>query len=100
MGKNYIADITFGQTGSTYSIGAVITPPTGQVFVAIQMLEDTTFTTLTSDNETVGTTGYTGAGTGGIVIPSGQVFPKGTTLYGRYKSVDPNAGKIIAYSAY
>ena len=104
MGKNFIEDITFGANGSAYSIGATLTAPTGMVWCAIQMLEDTTFTTLTSDTQevSVGTAaGKIGrAGTGGIVVPSTQLFLKGTVLYGRYSVVNVNAGKIIAYLAY
>ncbi len=100
MGRNLIEDISFGAQGSAYSVGASLTAPTGCVFVAIQMLENTTFTTLTpaTGSSSVGSAS-TGTGTGGVVIPNTQVFPKGTTLYGRYSVVDVNSGKIIAYVA-
>ena len=104
MGKNFIEDITFGANGSAYSAGATLTAPTGMVWCAIQMLEETSFTALTSDSQenSVGTAaGKIGrAGTGGIVIPTDQFFPKGTTLYGRYSVVNVNSGKVIAYLAY
>ena len=40
MGKNFIEDIAFGAQGSTYAdaSSSAITPPAGQVYVAIQML--------------------------------------------------------------
>ena len=104
MGKNIIEDIAFGANGSAYSVGATLTAPAGMVWCAIQMLENTTFTTLTADVQevSVGTaTGKIGrASTGGIVVPTTQSFPKGTVLYGRYSVVDVNVGKVIAYLAY
>ena len=97
MGKNFIEDISFGQNGSAYSIGAALTAPDGSVWVAIQMLEDTTFSVLSSDSGKYVGSAIAGSGTGSIVIPNTQVFAKGTVLYGRYTTVDVNSGKIIAY---
>jgi len=107
----------FGQLGSVYTTASstAITPPTGKVFVAITMLEDTVFdasggliadTTNTASEglEYIGTdvaahdagtaTGLTG--TAGLVVDS-VTFPKGVTIYGRWTEIDVDSGKIVAY---
>lgn len=49
MGKSTNLSYNFGQLGSVYSTGAIIKPPTGKVFVALQCLEDLSFTTLKAE---------------------------------------------------
>jgi hypothetical protein len=62
-------------------------------FVAITMLEDTIFTTLTPD-DTVN--GY-GVGSYNGNNMSGETIPQGVTIYGRWTTVDLASGLVIAY---
>lgn len=107
----------FGQMGSAFNDGtAVMTPPTGKVFVAITMLADTTFDTsggLVADNDVGNGIEYIGSGTaahdtvlspdlgesgaGGKVVDVNNTFPKGLTIYGRWTSINPASGSFIAY---
>ena len=106
----------FGQLGSAFNDGdAVMTPPTGKVFVAITMLADTTFDSiggLVADNDSAGAgleyvgTGAaahdaspatTSSGTGGTQVDINNTFPEGVTIYGRWTSINPGSGTIIAY---
>jgi len=102
MAKNYIEDIAFGANGSTYtaSSSTAITPPTGNVYVSIYMLTDTTFdntTGLIAESATVSiNSAGIGAGTGGQNV-DGVLFPAGTTIYGRWTSINLASGSVIAY---
>ena len=115
----------FGQLGSAFNDGvAAMAPPTGKVFVAITMLENTTFDTsagLVADNddsnglEYIGTifardvdgtandaahdesASTTALGSGGVVVDVSNTFPKGVTIYGRWTSINPASGSFIAY---
>ena len=106
----------FGQLGSVFNDGTgAITPPTGKVFVAITMLSDTTFETtngLIADNDAAGAgleyvntagsahdagSASASSGTGGLTVDSSNNFPEGITIYGRWTSVKPAGGHIIAY---
>ena len=104
----------FGQLGSVYTTTSSdpIKPPTNKVFVAITMLEDTTFDSdggLIAENENkyfntnhaandlAGGSETTDEGSGGIEVANSVTFPKGVTIYGRYTEVDVNGGSIIAY---
>jgi len=118
----------FGQLGSVYSTASsdAIKPPTGKVFVAITMLEDTTFDStggLIADRIVVpGATAaddatqtgdiYVGTdqaahdlaagsetadeGSGGQVV-DGVTFARGITIYGRWTEIDVATGGIVAY---
>ena len=109
---------SFAQFGSMFNDGtAVMTPPTGKVFVAITFLEDTTLNNsasgLTAENDinsglewaNTGSAAHDAAldpdlgesGAGGEIIPSTQVFPKGVTIYGRYTKVRIATGAVLAY---
>tara|TARA_R100001129_G_C5308507_1_gene244491 strand:+ start:635 stop:1000 length:366 start_codon:yes stop_codon:yes gene_type:complete len=107
----------FGQLGSAYSDGSdALKPPTNKVFVAITMLEDTTFDNtdgLVADIPVLGSDQYIGSaqpandlasgsettdeGSGGQVIANSVTFPEGITIYGRWTEIDLNSGKVIAY---
>ena len=109
----------FGQMGSMFNDGtAVMTPPTGKVFVAITFLADTTLynagSGLTAEDnignglEWASRTGSAHdaalspdlgeSGTGGEIIPSTLVFPAGVTVYGRYTKIRIQAGgAVLAY---
>ena len=102
-----------GQAGSAYTTASsdAIVPPLNQVFVAITMLEATTFDSsngLVSDDpakyintETAANDLASGSetsiqGSGGQVVDS-VVFPAGITIYGRWKEIDVASGSCIAY---
>ena len=115
----------FGQMGSAFNDGtAAMAPPTGKVFVAITMLADTTFDTsagLVADNDSGNGLEYIGTafardaddavndaahdessptatlGSGGTAVSVSDTFPTGTTIYGRWTSINPDSGMIIAY---
>ncbi len=100
----------FGQLGSGFSDEAVeVTPPTGKVIVAIQFLEDTVLSTLVADTDVVDTayfshtTAVANNGGGAAETDAATKFPKGTTIYGRWKSFTPptsTTGGVIFYFGY
>jgi hypothetical protein len=69
------------------------TAVTSKNYCAITMLEDTTFTTLTASNWSIGSAGslYTG---------STITYPKGLTIFGTFTAVQLLTGKVIAYKAF
>jgi len=106
--------VAFGQLGAVYTktSGDAIKPPTGRVFVAIQMLENTTFddtgglvaevatlhfNTESAAGDNAADSETAAAGSGGQEVPQTQTFPKGMTIYGRWTEVDVLAGAVIAY---
>lgn len=60
------------------------TPPTGQVFVSIQVVTDAIFSAFTFTSVTGNT--FTGA-----------VIPAGTVVFGRFTSIRLSSGRVIAY---
>ena len=122
MGQNStVVSYGFGQMGSAYTTASsdAIIPPTGKVFVAITMLDDTVFdatggliaereplnATITVDryigtdqpaNDLAAGSETTDEGSGGQVVDS-VTFPKGVTIYGRWTEVDVNSGSVVAY---
>lgn len=97
--------VAFGQYGSTYTntSGNVVTPPTGLVIVAISFLEDLSLDELTSADSGPATLNNEngGSGTNGSAVINATVFPKGMTIYGRWKEVSlvtpGTASGIIVY---
>jgi len=104
----------FGQQGSIFTdVDGAIKPPSNRVFIAIQMVADSTFDSsggLVSDtsNDAFGcpgtntsihddTTQSVAKGTGGDAIDASNTFPAGLTIFGRWTEIDLNAGAIIAY---
>ena len=113
----------FGQLGSAYTTASsdAIKPPTGKVFVAITMLDNTVFDDtggLVADIPISGSDQYIGTeqpahdlaadsettdeGSGGLIIGGSAegdavTFPKGVTIYGRWTEIDVHSGKVIAY---
>tara|TARA_R100001082_G_C4364836_1_gene161344 strand:+ start:1958 stop:2338 length:381 start_codon:yes stop_codon:yes gene_type:complete len=70
--------------------------------VAITMLQECTFTTLTAYQEGTKHSAYieTGANTAfGKAIATSDTFPTGVTIYGRWSAVTLNTGKCIVYMA-
>jgi len=114
----------FGQMGSAYTTGSsdAIKPPTGKVFVAVQILEDTVFdssgglvaeqrvnNTITGSvtnnvyigteaaaNDLAGGSETVDEGSGGKVVDS-VTFPKGIVIYGRFTEIDVDSGSVVAY---
>ena len=62
-------------------------------FVAITMLEDTIFATLTPADTVKGI----GVGSYNGNSMSGETIPQGVTIYGRWTTVDLTSGMVIAY---
>ena len=60
------------------------TPPTGQVFVALQVIADAVISA------------YTYTGVSGNTF-TGNTIPSGTVVFGRFTSVTLTSGKVIAY---
>lgn len=69
------------------------TSATGKNYCAITMLEDTTFTTLTTPNWSAGTSGS-------IYTTSAVTYPKGLTIFGKFTDVTLLTGKILAYKGF
>jgi len=101
------SQMAFGQHGSAYiDTATAVTPPVGKVIVAITFLDDNTPTGLVAeDPKTIFNTAEAAhnespatsvEGTGGLIL-TGQVFPKGLTIYGRWTSFTPSAAGCIVY---
>lgn len=93
--------MAYGQFGSAFKNTAAgnLTPPAGQVIVAIQMLGDSTFDVLTPEDETKCfgiTTSTHGAGSGGVAVASANVFAEGMMIYGRWTAVSLSADAATA----
>lgn len=106
----------FGQMGSVFckTAASTIKPPTGKVFVAITVLEGTTFDTLkderagvvqcignpASHDRTDADASNAPTAAEGVKgeIATGFAFPAGVTIYGRWTEV--SAGGSTAYIAY
>ena len=115
----------FGQMGSVFNDSAnPCKAPTGKVFVAVTFLADTVLAShggliaeqdSTNGLEYISTEDASGnaqtahdiahgsdatalSGAGGLVVDSGNTFPKGVTIYGRWSEVHAHVGS--AYIAY
>jgi len=112
-GALYTREYT-GQDGAVYTTASsdAIKPPTGKAWVAIQMIEDSTFdssgglvaVTATKWFNTADAAGDLGAGSestaegsGGKQIDNSVTFPQGMTIFGRWSEIDVNSGSVIAY---
>ena len=75
-----------------------IDAPTGTTWVALQIIDDATFTTLTQEsNRWFGSaTGATDLDSNGDTT-SGITFPSGMTIYGRWSKFNLAGGTVIAY---
>jgi len=96
----------FGQMGSGFvdDTGA-FTPPTGKVIVAVQFISDSTLTLLQAVND--GDEAYFGTeaqttnnGTNSELVDSGNTFPAGVTVFGRYSALTLATGSAIVYFGY
>jgi len=127
MAYNMDNDIPLGQLGSGYLNGTgAFTPPAGKVIIAITMVDNTSFSSLTQEVPTddtfkgpvnattgnaetncFGTTANIAAsnGVGSVAVGGSDVFPKGLTIYGRWKAVNLNrsataTSQVILYFGY
>ena len=70
-----------------------VTPTSGD-FIAITMIEDTTFDKLTPADATI----YAGnTGGAGDDIPTSTTFPAGVTIFGRWTTISLDSGIVLAY---
>ena len=72
--------------------------------VAITFLDDSTFTALTAYKQSGNASAYVEINAAknpgfGKALVSGDTFPKGVTIYGRWTQVTLNTGKAICYVA-
>ena len=84
-------------TENTGYLGAIFEDGTDNItskkVVAIQFLEDTTFTTLTPEDSS-----YIGTASGnGDAIDTSNTFPQGMTIFGRWTGYRLASGTIVAY---
>ena len=94
-------NLQLGQMGSIYindNVENTIAAP--KYYVAIQVVEDCKFETLTQANNTVcfgdgGTTSNTGPP--GDLVTNSEIFPAGITIYGKWTTIDLVSGAVIAY---
>tara|TARA_R100001082_G_C4359242_1_gene158459 strand:+ start:828 stop:1214 length:387 start_codon:yes stop_codon:yes gene_type:complete len=122
--KDNITSYGFGQLGSMFTDTAnnQLVPPTGKVFVAITFIADTELETLGTNaggltaDTSVPDTQYIGTdvaahnltdgnateyeGELGQIIDGSNTFPRGVTIYGRWKSIEIGNGKTGALIAY
>ena len=105
MAKNF-GQIDIGQGGGAYldDTGAFV-PPTGKVVIGINVVAaDTSFTLLTPANDvgsyypgTSVTATAAGNGVNAEAIASGDNFPAGQWIYGRFSAVTLADGAVFVY---
>jgi len=81
---------SMGQAGAKFISDQAVHTGT---FVAIQCLEDTVFNALTPDDTT---NGY-GVGSYNGNTMASETISAGTTIYGRWTTIDLTSGLVIAY---
>jgi len=86
-------NVALGQGGTSFvkSGGTAIT---AQNIVAITIIEDATFSTLTSASTFAG---VDSAGVEGSAIDNTLTFPAGVTIYGGWTDVTVSGGSVICY---
>ena len=99
----------FGQLGSAYcNTATAVAPPTGKVIVAIYFIQDNTPSVLKAEDSgmypntdhAAHASGEADEGSGGLIMAGGTKFKGGSTIFGRFTSVTPQAdtdGGIICY---
>jgi len=81
---------SMGQAGAKFISDTAVHTGT---FIAIQCLEDTVFNALTPDDIT---NGY-GVGSYNGNTMASETISAGTTIYGRWTTIDLTSGLVIAY---
>jgi len=88
---------TLGQAGTVYLTGsATYTAASDKTVVAIQVIDDITFTAATTSDSGTHATPAAASSLGGSAM-STLTVPSGITLYGRFNVVVISAGKCILY---
>jgi hypothetical protein len=91
-----------GQVGSIFVDDTSATTPSGGKFIAITVIEEATFTTLTPEDGQgiayIGTgAASSSAATGSNAIDSTNSFTAGTTIFGRWSTFTLAGGAVVAY---
>ena len=89
-----------GQAGSIFIRTAGAVTPTVGAFVAITIIDDATFTTLTPEDgagKQYMSTGTVSDSGGGQTITTDTTFPGGVTIYGRWSEINIASGAVTAY---
>ena len=97
-------NIQLGQCRSAYSNDQdTYSPASGELVVAIQMIQDCKFTTITPEDPANcfgdSAVGLGNAGGTGDPVDAADLFPAGTVIYGRWTEVDLAQGIAILYMA-
>jgi len=101
-----MAQIDIGQAGGAYLDDTdAFTPPTGKVIVAVNVVAaNTSFTALTPANDvgtyypgTAVTATAAGNGANAEAIASGDNFPAGQWIYGRFSACTLADGAVFLY---
>ena len=88
-------NVSLGQSGSALlDDGESVSSLGSSKVVAITMLEDCTFTTMTQSSAII--TG-TGTSTHGNSVTSSDTFPQGVTIFGNWSAVTLAGGLCICY---
>tara|TARA_R100000654_G_scaffold5_6_gene61 strand:+ start:1806 stop:2129 length:324 start_codon:yes stop_codon:yes gene_type:complete len=88
-------NVSLGQSGSALlDDGESVSSLGASKVVAITMLEDCTFTTMTQSSAII--TG-TGTSTHGNSVTSSDTFPQGVTIFGSWSAVTLAGGLCICY---
>ena len=83
-------NLGLGQAGCIFEDG---TSAVSGTIVAIQFLEDSTFTTLTPESSSyIGTSGGSGD-----AIDTDNTFPQGMIIFGRWTGFTLASGSVVAY---
>lgn len=84
-------NVALGQAGCLFEDG--VNAITGKSIVAIQFLEDATFSALLPESSD-----YIGTANGnGDAVDSSNTFPQGVTIFGRWTGFTLASGSVIAY---
>tara|TARA_R100001530_G_C4257083_1_gene139454 strand:+ start:430 stop:732 length:303 start_codon:yes stop_codon:yes gene_type:complete len=84
-------NLGLGQMGAIFEDSTTVV--SSKKIVAIQFLEDSTFTTLTPNSDQ-----FIGTASGnGDAIDTGNTFPKGMTCLGQWTAFTLASGSVIAY---
>ena len=94
-------NLLLGQMGSMFFDNTdAKTPPAGHQFIAITVIQDCTFTTLTGTELasfiSTAETDHNSSPQGEQIVNT-VVFPAGITLYGRWNAITLNSGVVVAY---
>mgnify|MGYP003120285691 CR=1 FL=1 len=108
-------EVTLGQYGSAFVNGTdLVQPPADRIICAITFMADTTLQAMQAYESDAGTriffnmsnaahsSGTGSEGSGGDLVTINTIFPKGLTIYGRWKALmmasgDADGGMIVYF---